>query len=330
MTSTNPPTEYAYFNQQIRPLSECNISIKTHAFMYGTSIFEGIRGYYLEETNEVAIFRMREHYERMLANSKLFYLTPEHSLDDLIKITIDLVKKNQATTDIYIRPTLFKTGTNITPSLVNTDTDFCLFTHPLGNYLDINKGLNVCVSNWRRVDDNAIPPRTKAAACYMNTALMVTDARYNGFDDAISINPDGSISEGSAMNLFLIKDNTLITPGKTDNILEGITRDTIIQLAKHELGIHTVERTVDRTELYLCDEAFFCGTGAQVAGIASIDGRPVGNIKQNDGQNSALGQVGPITKQLQTLYFETVRAQRSPNRAIQDGDRWITRVPLES
>lgn len=320
-------TEYAYFEGEIRPIEDCQIGIKTHAFMYGTSIFEGIRGYYLKESNEVAIFRMREHYERILANSKLFYLTPELSLADLERITVELVQQNQPDTDIYIRPTLFKTGTNITPSLVNTVTDFCLFTHPLGNYLDINKGLNVCVSNWRRVDDNAIPPRAKAAGAYMNTALMVTDARFNGFDDAISINPDGSVSEGSAMNLFLVKDNTLITPGRTDNILEGITRDTLIQLAKHELGIETVERTVDRTELYVCDEAFFCGTGAQVAGIANIDGRPVGNIKQNDGKNDALGQVGPITKKLQSIYFETVRAQRPP---ITGAEGWITRVPLNS
>lgn len=324
-TQTPTTTEYAYFEGAIRPLEDCKISIKTHAFMYGTSVFEGIRGYYLKDTNDIAIFRMREHFERMLANSKLFYLTPTLSLDNLLNITVDLIKANQPTTDMYIRPTLFKTGTNITPSLVNTVTDFCLFTHPLGNYLDITKGLNVCVSNWRRVDDNAIPPRTKAGGAYMNTALMVTDARHAGFDDAISLNADGSLSEGSAMNLFLVRDNTLITPGRTDNILEGITRDTLMHLAKTELGIETVERVVDRTELYLCDEAFFCGTGAQVAGIATVDGRPVGHISQNDGKNNALGDIGPITKKLQTLYFETVRAQR-PLTPITES--WITRVPL--
>lgn len=289
--------DFAFFNNAFVPLENANINVKTHAFLYGTSIFEGVRGYYRPETNDMVLVRMEDHYKRLLSNARLFHLVPEYSLEELCDITIQLVKKNAATTDTYIRPTLYKSDINITPRMDTTVTSFCLWTHPLGNYLDITKGLNVCVSNWRRVDDNAIPPRTKAGGAYMNTALMVTDSRLAGFDDAIALNHDGTVSEGSAMNLFLVKNNTLITPGTTENILEGITRDCMMQLAKNELGLATEQRTVDRTELYMADEAFFCGTGAQVAPIARIDNRWIGNE----------GAVGPITQQLQQLYFKAVR-----------------------
>jgi branched-chain amino acid aminotransferase len=302
----------AYFNQQFVPLEEAKIPITTHAFLYGTSLFEGIRGYWLPDQQAICIFRMKEHYDRLLANSKLFYLTPE-GLDSqaLCDITIELLRQNQPDSDMYIRPTLFKSGVNITPTLEKTVNDVCIFTVPLGNYLDLNKGLSACVSSWRRVDDNAIPPRAKAGGAYMNTALAVTDARKMGFDDAIMLTHEGNVSEGSAMNFFMVRNGRLITPGKAENILEGITRDAIITLAKKELGIDTDERVVDRTELYMADEAFFCGTGAQVAAVTSIDHRAVGD-----------GAIGPITKQIQDLYFKVVKNQ-VPTYA-----NWCTIVPI--
>jgi branched-chain amino acid aminotransferase len=305
--------EYAYFEGQIVPLHNANISIKTPAFLYGTSLFEGIRGYWVPEENAIAIFRMKEHYVRLLENSKMFYLTPELSLEDLLKITTDLIQKNNLATDTYIRPTLYKAGNSIAPTLEKTITEFCLWTQPLGNYLDINKALNVCVSNWRRVEDNSIPPRAKAGGAYMNSALAVTDARKMGYDDAIVLTEAGTVSEGSAMNLFIVKNGKLITPAKTENILEGITRNTLITLAQEELGIDTEERVVDRTELYTADEAFFCGTGAQIAAIGQIDQRSVGS-----------GEVGPITKALQNLYFEVVRNK------IPKYSHWCTMVKLAS
>lgn len=299
----------AYFEGAFVPLSDANINIKTHAFLYGTSIFEGIRGYYLPDTGEVAIFRLCEHMERLLRGAHFYFLTPQQSVDELCDLVVELVRQNAPKTDVYIRPTLFKTGVNITPRMDNTTTDLCVWVHPLGDYLDTSKGLNVCVSSWRRVDDNAIPPRAKAAANYLNTALMVTDSRNAGFDDAIALNQDGSVSEGSAMNLFLVRNNTLITPGNTENILEGITRHTVMTLAEQELGLATEQRTLDRTELYMADEAFFCGTGAQVAPIGHIDHRQVGN-----------GGLGPVTQQLQALYFKVVR-----NQLPQYTD-WVTMV----
>ena len=294
--SNTSSREFAFFKNQFVPIEEATISIKTHAFLYGTSIFEGIRGYWLPEERAICIFRMREHYQRMMRNSKIFFIHPTHTLEEYLRTTVSLVHKNQLTTDSYIRPTLYKTGSTIGPYMENGITEFCLWTSPLGQYVDINKGLKVCVSNWRRVDDNAIPPRAKAGGAYMNTALIVTEAKFNGFDEAVVLTHEGTVSEGSAMNLFLIQNGKLITPGKTENILEGITRDAVLTLAKEELGIESIERTIDRTELYTCDEAFFCGTGAQIAPITNFDNRPVGS-----------GEIGPLTRKLQTLYFDVVK-----------------------
>lgn len=309
--STDNKVEYAYFQGQYAPFQNAMLDLRNPAFLYGLSLFEGIRGYWIPETRQISVFRMKEHYERLLKNSQIFYMTPELSVRQLCEITVELVQKNQHESDIYIRPTLYKAGESITPSLEYTETDFCLWTKPMGDYLDLEKGLNVCVSNWRRVPDNSIPARAKAGGAYMNTALAVTDARKMGFDDAIFLTAEGTVSEGSAMNLFLIKDGKLMTPSTTEDILEGITRDTIMTLAQQELGLETEARTIDRTELYHADEAFFCGTGAQVAAIGSIDNRPVGS-----------GKPGELTRRLQNLYFEVVK-NRKPTYS-----EWCTLIQL--
>lgn len=291
-------SETVYFEGQFVPFEQANLNIKTHAFLYGTSLFEGIRGYWLPETESISIFRMKEHYERILANSNIFFMTPEASLQELMDLTSELVRRNAPRQDIYIRFTLYKSGISIGPFLDKVKTEFCIWTHPLGNYVDISDGLNVTVSSWRRVDDNAIPPAAKAGGAYMNTALMITDAKRKGFDEVISLTHDGNVSEGSAMNVFLVRKGKLVTPPPTENILEGVTRDSIIQLAASELGLAVEERAVDRTELYRCEEAFFTGTAAQVAPITTIDSRPVGN-----------GKVGEITQAIQQLYFKVVKNQ---------------------
>lgn len=293
--------EYAYFEGQFVPIAEAKFSIKTNAFLYGTSVFEGIRGYYLSEQNAVSIFRAKEHYDRMINNARLFYLSPDKlglNTEKMMAITIELIQRSKPQTDVYIRPTLYKTGDVVTPSLTQTETEFCLWTKPMGQYLDLNKGLSVCVSSWRRLSDNALPPRCKAGGAYMSTALAVTDARENGFDDAVFLTEDGHVSEGSAMNLFLVKDGKLLTPGVNQKILPGITRHSVITLATQELGLQVEEREIERTELYFSEEAFFCGTGAQIAPITQFDKRPVGD-----------GMIGKITAQLQQLYFQTVKNQ---------------------
>jgi len=303
----------AYFNGKFIPLGEANINIMTHAFQYGTGIFEGIRGYWNETEKQMYIFRMKEHYERLSKNAKLIRLELDKSIDELCKITLELMKKNNPNCDMYIRPNVYKAGVIVGPSLLNTNgknpTALSICTMPMGEYIDISKGLHVCVSSWIRVDDNSIPPRGKIQGSYVNTALAKTDALLNNFDDAIVLSRDGHVSEGSAMNLFIIRNRKLITSQVTDNILEGITRDTIIELAKNELNIEVEVRQIDRTELYICDEVFFCGTGAQVSPITMIDHRSIGS-----------GKPGHISKQLQELYFNVVKGKVSKYK------KWCTAV----
>ncbi len=303
----------AYFNEKFVPISEANINIMTHAFQYGTGIFEGIRGYWNNEEKQMYIFRMKEHYVRLTNNCKILMLELEKTPDELCKLTVDLMKKNKPSCDMYIRPNVFKAGLIIGPSLLNTNgrnpTALSIYTVPMGDYVDISKGLHVCVSSWTRLDDNALTPRGKIQGSYVNTAFAKTDALLNGFDDSIVLSQNGHVSEGSAMNLFIVRDGKLITPPVTSNILEGVTRDTIIQLAKNELELETEIREIDRTELYICDEVFFCGTGAQVSPIIKIDHRKVGN-----------GQIGQISKKLQEIYFEVVRGRKHVYK------NWLTPV----
>lgn len=305
------PTPYAYFRKQFVPETEATISIKTHAFLYGTSLFEGIRGYWLPEEQAISVFRPREHYERLASNCRIFGMELGHSIDELMAITAELIQRNQPQEDTYIRPTVFKDGEVIGPALTKVPDSYCVFTRPLGAYVDIEKGLHVTVSSWRRVGDNAIPPRAKAGGAYMNTALIVSEARRNGFDDAIVLTEAGNVCEGSAMNLFVVRDGVLLTPSITENILEGITRATLMELAEKELGLQVQERTINRTELYVADEAFFCGTGAQVAPITRIDHRPVGT-----------GELGPISTRLQQLYFDVVKGKVPAYR------HWCQIVPV--
>ncbi len=294
----------SYFGGKFVALREANINIMTHAFQYGTGVFEGIRGYYNAEEKQMYIFRMKEHYERLHNSCKLIRLELNKTVDELCDLTVELMKKNNPNTDMYIRPNVYKAGIVVGPSLLNKNggnpTGLSICAMPMGDYVDISKGLHVCVSSWVRVEDNALPARGKIQGSYVNAALSKTDALLTGFDDAIVLSDDGHVSEGSAMNLFIVRDGKLITSGITSNILEGITRATIIELAKNELGIETVERQIDRTELYVADEAFFCGTGAQVSPITRIDHREVGT-----------GKVGVISKKLQDLYFKVVKGQHS-------------------
>ncbi|HEY9687626.1 MAG TPA: branched-chain amino acid transaminase [Coleofasciculaceae cyanobacterium] len=303
-------SEIVYFEGQFVPLEQANISIKTHAFLYGTSLFEGIRGYWLPEKNAISVFRMKEHYERILSNSRIYFMTPDASLDNLMDQTCEVIRRNGPSQDIYIRYTLYKTGVNIGPFLDKVKTEYTIWTHPLGNYVNID-GLHVTVSSWRRVDDNAIPPAAKAGGAYMNTAIMITDAKRNGFDEVVTLTQDGNVSEGSAMNFFMVRKGKLVTPPITENILEGVTRDSIITLAREEMGMDVEERTIDRTELYRCEEAFFTGTAAQVAPITKIDNRPIGD-----------GKIGPITTRLQEIYFDVVK-NKNPKY-----NHWCTLVDI--
>ncbi len=295
MTEEN---NYAYFQGGIVPLADAKISIMNHSFMYGTAVFEGIRGYWNAKEEELYLFRLQEHYERMADSMKIMYLSVNYSVEELCKLTVELVKKNAPRTDTYVRPCAYKTVHRVGPSLENNPSDICIFTVPFGDYFHGAAGLKVQVSSWRRVEDNAIPARAKIVGAYANTALAKTDALMAGFDECIVLSENGHVSEGSAMNVFMVKNGKLITTPSTENILEGVTRRTIVEMAESELGIKVESRQIDRSELYIADELFFCGTGAQIAPIIEVDRRPIGS-----------GSAGPISTMIKDKYISICRGE---------------------
>ena len=289
--------EFVFYDGKFIEKEKASLPIMTHAFLYGTGVFEGIRAYYNKEENQLYAFRVKEHFERLMRSAHVMYMENPFTIDEYCANLKELLKKNNYRQDVYIRPNLFKAAEKIGPGLLNNKDSYLLFTLPMGDYIDTAKGLNVCVSNWRRNSDNAIPPRAKVSGAYANTALIKSDAQLSGFDDAIVLDENGRVTEGSAMNLFLVQNVKLVTSRTTDNILIGVTRNTIMQIAK-DADIEVEEREVSRTELYTSDEAFYCGTGAQISPIVTIDHRKLGT-----------GKVGPIASKLQNLYFDVVKGK---------------------
>lgn len=301
---------YAFFEEKIVLIEHAKIDIRTNSLQYGTGVFEGIRGYWNEKTKTIYVFRMEDHYRRFMVNAGIMMIEIKYSLKELCDITMQLLKKESYTEDCYIRPFAYNSGLNIGPKLIGNEQNLFIYSIPLGEYLDTSKAINVCISSWERIPDNAIPPRVKISGSYVNAALQKTEALLNGFDEAIVLSKNGShVSEGSAMNVFMVKGGTLITPSITDDILEGITRDTIIKLATESENINVVERSIDRTELYTADELFFCGTGAQISPIGFVDKRSIGN-----------GKMGPVTKKLQELYFRIVKNE------VSEYSHWCSKV----
>jgi branched-chain amino acid aminotransferase len=281
----------------------------THAFLYGTAVFEGIRGYKASDGNGVLLLRLREHYERLERSTRIIGIALKHDVDDLCRITVDLVKANRFQQDIYVRPIAYKSAERIGVHL-SDESDLVIVTVPFGIYLDDSRPLALGVSSWRRAEDNAIPGRAKVNGGYVNLALAASEVRISGYDEAILLNEDGHVSEAAGMNLFLVRGGRLITPSVSGNLLEGITRESIRTIALDE-GIPMEEREVDRTELYIADEVFLVGTAAQVAPVGSVDRRTVGS-----------GKAGPITTRLRDIYGRAVRGQLAKYSG------WLTRVAV--
>jgi branched-chain amino acid aminotransferase len=288
-------SSYAFFNGKLVPLSEAKVGIMTHAFNYGTACFEGIRGNWNEEQGQMYIFRLREHYDRLTDSCRVLQIEIPHTIDELTAVTLELVQRCGYREDTYIRPMAYKSSEQVGVRLHNLEASFLIFAMPFGPYLDIAKGAKCCISSWRRVDSNMIPIRAKINGLYVNSALAKTEAAEKGFDEAILLTHDGHVSEGSGENLFLVIDGQLVTPPISDNILIGITRDTVMTLARNELGIDTIERSIDPGELYTAEECFLTGTAAHVTPVIQIDDSGVGS-----------GKVGSITKKLQALYFDVI------------------------
>jgi branched-chain amino acid aminotransferase len=298
-----------FFRGQFVPASEAKVSVMTHALHYGTGVFEGIRGNWNEAQGAINIFRMREHYERLLDGCRILLMDIPYSVEDLCNITVELVERNRHDSDIYIRPLAYKSQELVANlKLQDLASDFTLITVPFGNYLGSDR-LRCCTSSWRRVDDPMIPARIKACGIYINSILAKTEATLSGFDEAILLNQDGHVSEGSGENIFMVKNGRIYTPALEDNVLGGITRDTVMQLSRTELETDVEMRTIDRSELYLADEVFLSGTAAHLTPVIELDSRPIAN-----------GQPGPITTELQRMYFDIV-VGNNPNYR-----HWCTQV----
>lgn len=290
---------YAYFQGKIVPIEDAKVSIMTHALHYGTGAFGGMRAYWNDQHQELYLFRPLDHFRRLLNSGKILLMDLPYTPESMLEILLELLRKeNFRDQDIYIRPLIYKSTPRIGVQLHNLDDDFAMFAQPFGSYIPNEEGARVTVSAWRRVDDNIIPARGKITGAYANSALIKSDAVLSGFDEAIVLDQNGHISEGSAENFFLVRNGTAVTPPISANILEGITRRTIIQLLQEEMNLDVEIREIDRTEVYVADEAFFCGTGVQVVAIAEVDHRKVGD-----------GKLGPVVRQLRQLYFDAVRGK---------------------
>lgn len=292
----NPNIQVWFQNRFVR-LADANVNILTHALNYGTGVFEGIRGYYDEKSKELLMVRMLEHYERWKRNCGILRIDVPESSTELCEITTELCRLNDFSSNVYVRPLAFKSSARIGVATDDNDA-YAVIALPFGNYFENARGLRAGVSSWRRVEDTAIPGRAKICGAYVNSVLAGDEARRNGHDEAIFLTQDGHVAEGATCNVFMVRNGKLITPPVTDNILEGITRDSVMQLARHELQIEVVERSIDRSELYICDEIFFTGTAVEIAPIIEVDHRQVGN-----------GEMGEVTEKLRALYVNATRGR---------------------
>jgi len=291
-------SKHAFFEGNIVPLADAKINIATHGFLYGTAVFGGMRGYWNEEQKCLFVFRPYDHFRRLLHSARMMAMQTSYDEESLIQLTLDLLRTDNWQKDIYLRPTFYKADMGIGVKLHDLKDEFCMFVIEYQPYVKNDTNAHATISSWRRIDDNVIPARGKVAGAYANSALIKTDANLSGFDEALVLDNNGHLSEGSAMNIFMLRDGVLVTPPVTDNILEGITRKSVMELARKELGLDVVERSIDRTETFICEEMFMTGTAAQIVAVTKIDHRPVG-----------AGVMGPITTKLRMLYEDILRGK---------------------
>jgi len=289
---------HAYFEGKIVPYSEAKVGVATHALNYGTGVFGGIRGYWNEEKQKLFVFRPFDHYRRLLHSAHMMCMEIGHDEQSLIQVTLDLLRADAYQRDVYVRPLIYKATEGIGVRLHDLRDAITIFALPFDKYIKNDTSAHVTISSWRRIDDNMIPARGKVSGAYANSALIKTDAARAGFDEALVLDQVGHVSEGSAMNVFMVRDGVLITPPVTDNILEGITRRSIIELAKNELGLTVVERSIDRTEVFICDELFMTGTAAQITVATRVDYRTIGT-----------GEMGPISSKIRELFADILHGK---------------------
>lgn len=294
---------YVFYNGKILPEEDVTISVRSRAFNYGLGVFEGIRAYWNEEKEDLYAFKMLEHYERFIESCKCMNIRMDYTKEELADFTIELLKKQGYKCSTYIRPIAYKDDRNVGVSIVNCENDsLVIYLQKMDKYME-QEEFRVGVSSFTRIADNMLPPRTKATAGYVNSALANLEAVRAGFDEAVILNRHGNVCEGPGENIFIIKNNTLITPPVSDDILEGVTRKIVMELAENKLGMRVVERSIARTELYNAAEVFFSGTAMEVAPVVEVDHRRVGS-----------GKSGEITLKLQAIFKDLIAGKMEEYR----------------
>lgn len=314
MSKRSAQPKFAYFNGDIVPYEQATVSVMTHALHYGTAVFGGLRGYWNEEEEQLFLFRPIDHFERLIQSASLMRIHLDKTPEEFTEILRQLLHTENMRENCYIRPLAYKSTPTIGVRLHDIDDGFTMVAIPFGSYVGGKEetGLHVCFSAWRRVDDNAIPARGKVSGAYANSSLIKSDAILSGYDEALVLTNDGHLSEGSAANVMLVRKGVLITPPITSDLLEGITRRSILELARNHLGLEVVEREVDRTEVYIADELLFCGTGVQIAAITQVEHRQIGT-----------GKIGEITRQLHHTFHEVVSGR------VPEYRHWLTPVYVD-
>lgn len=290
--------QYAFFEGRIVPLAEARVGVMTHALHYGTAVFGGLRGYYNDDQQQLYVFRPLDHFERLRQSAALLRMDIPHSDGELLDILTELLQTEGFRETVYIRPLVYKSTEMIGVRLHDVDSAFTMFALPFGRYVEREEGLHVCFSAWQRVSDNAIPARGKISGSYANSSQIKTDAQLAGYDEALVLNQHGYLSEASAANIFVVRRGVVYTPPYTADVLEGIVQRSLVDLLRAELNLDVVERDINRTEVYLADEIFLCGTGIQVAAVTRVEHRPIGD-----------GQMGSITRRIRDLYFDVVHGR---------------------
>ena len=297
-----------YFEGAWVAMREAKVSIMTHAFMYGTATFEGIRAYWNEEQGTLYGLKLREHVERIRQSCRILLMKDVPSVDELTGLIVETIRRNHFREDAYIRPSFYKSTRAIGVRLHNLDNELYIVALPFGNYIDTESGVRVMTSSWRRNADDALPARGKIVGGYVNMAFQKSEAELNGYDEAVVLTADGHVNEASAANLFVVRDGVALTPPVSDDLLEGVTRKALMEMLRNE-GIPVVERSIDRSELYVADEALLCGTGVQVSPVIEVDHRPVGS-----------GEIGPISRLVRDRYFDAVRGR------LPEYSHWLTPI----
>jgi branched-chain amino acid aminotransferase len=297
-----------YFEGDWVPMREAKVSIMTHAFMYGTATFEGIRGYWNADQQTLFGVKIREHVERIRQSCRILLMKDVPSVDELTRLIVETIRRNDFHEDVYVRPSFYKSTRAIGVRLHNLDNELYIIALPFGNYIDTDSGTRVMTSSWRRNVDEALPARGKIVGGYVNMAFQKSEAELNGYDEAVVLTAGGHVNEASAANLFMVRDGVALTPPVSDDLLEGVTRKALMELLANE-GIPVQERSIDRSELYIADEVFLCGTGVQVSPVIEVDHRPVGS-----------GSIGPISRLVRDRYFDAVRGR------LPEYNHWLTPI----